>query len=251
MKSLLASLALGAAVLAGPVAAQGLTDMTDPERAAFRQEVRDYLLQNPEVLVEAIAVLESRQAQAEQVRDQAMVLANADALFNSELDWVGGNPDGDVVLVEFLDYRCSYCRRAFEDVERLIADDGNIRFVVKEFPILGEQSTLASRFALSARMVAGDDAYKDVHDGLMVMRADVNHESLLRLAEGLGLDGEAILAGIDAPEISRVIDANHALAQQLSISGTPSFVMGEQLLRGYMPYEQMAALLARTRALTD
>lgn len=154
-----ASLALAAALTAAPLAADGIGDMTDAERATFRAEIRDYLLQNPEVLLEAIAVLEQRQAQAETMQDQAMVMANAAALFESEHDWEGGNPEGDIVLVEFMDYRCGYCRRAQPDVERLISTDGNIRYIVKEFPILGDESIMASRFAISARQNIGDDAY--------------------------------------------------------------------------------------------
>ena len=246
-----ASLALAAALTAAPLAADGIGDMTDAERATFRAEIRDYLLQNPEVLLEAIAVLEQRQAQAETMQDQAMVMANAAALFESEHDWEGGNPEGDIVLVEFMDYRCGYCRRAQPDVERLISTDGNIRYIVKEFPILGDESIMASRFAISARQNIGDDASELLHVALMQMRADVTEDSLRRLAESLELDADVILAGMNAPEVDEVIAANHALAGILQISGTPTFVMNDQMLRGYMPYEGMAALAAEIRAQTN
>ncbi|MBC6437335.1 MAG: DsbA family protein [Rhodobacteraceae bacterium] len=225
-----------------PVMATDLDAMTDEERAAFRAEVRAYLLENPEVLMEAITILEGRQAEEEAMRDMELVAANADALFNSDSSWEGGNLGGDLVLVEFLDYRCGFCRRAFPEVERLVKTDGNIRLVIKEFPILGGQSTLASRFALSTRILEGDDAYKDMHDALMVMRTDVTEANLSRLADELGYDGAAILAGLGDPWIDAVIEANYALAQRLQISGTPSFVMGNRLLRGFMPYEAMAEL---------
>ena len=246
-----ASLALAAALTAAPLAADGIGDMTDAERATFRAEIRDYLLQHPEVLLEAIAVLEQRQAQAETMQDQAMVMANAAALFESEHDWEGGNPEGDIVLVEFMDYRCGYCRRAQPDVERLISTDGNIRYIVKEFPILGDESIMASRFAISARQNIGDDAYELLHVALMQMRADVTEDSLRRLAESLELDAGVILAGMNAPEVDEVIAANHALAGILQITGTPTFVMNDQMLRGYMPYEGMAALAAEIRAQTN
>ena len=246
-----ARLALAAVLAATPVAADGIGDMTDAERATFRAEIRDYLLENPEVLLEAIAVLEQRQAQAEAVQDQAMVMSNAEALFDSPYDWEGGNPDGDIVLVEFMDYRCGYCRRAQPDVEQLISTDGNIRYIVKEFPILGEQSVMASRFAISTRLNLGDDAYELVHDALMQMRADVTEDSLTRLAESLELDAAVILAGMGAPEVDEVIGFNHALAGVLEITGTPTFVMNDQLLRGYAPFESMAALVAEIRAQTN
>ena len=243
----LSAVALAAAFAAAPLSAQGLTDMTDAERSAFRGEVRDYLLENPEVLLEAIAVLEQRQAQAESVQDSALVISNAEAIFESPFDWEGGSPDGDIVLVEFMDYRCGYCRRAQPEVERLLSTDGNIRYIVKEFPILGDQSVMASRFAISTLQNLGDEAYELVHTALMQMRGDVTEDSLTRLAESLDLDAETILAGMDAPEVDEVISANHALAGILQISGTPTFVMNDQLLRGYAPYEGMAAMVAELR----
>jgi protein-disulfide isomerase len=246
-----AALAFAAALTTAPLAADGIADMSDAERATFRAEIRDYLLDNPEVLLEAIAVLEDRQAQAETVQDQAMVIANAEALFESQYDWEGGNPDGDIVLVEFMDYRCGYCRRAQPEVERLISSDGNIRYIVKEFPILGDESVMASRFAISTRQNIGDDAYELVHNALMLMRGDVTEDSLRRLAEELELDADMILAGMDAPEVDQVIAANHALAGVLQISGTPTFVMNNELLRGYLPYEGMAAMAAEIRSQTN
>ncbi len=246
-----AMLAVAATLASAPVSADGLTDMSDAERASFRAEIRDYLLENPEVLLEAIAVLEQRQADAETVQDQSMVMSYADDIFNSPYDWEGGNPDGDIVLVEFMDYRCGYCRRAQPDVARLIETDGNIRYIVKEFPILGDQSVLASRFAISTRQTLGDDAYEMVHEALMDMRGDMTEDSLRRLAEGLELDADAIMTGMDSPDVDAVIAANHTLASRMQISGTPTFVMNDQLLRGYMPYENMASLAAELRSQTN
>lgn len=230
-----------------PAVATDLDDMTDAERDAFRAEVRAYLLENPEVLMEAIAVLEARQADQEAIRDEQIVASNADALFASPLDWIGGNPDGDITVVEFIDYRCGFCRRAAPEIAELLEIDGNIRLVVKEFPILGEQSTLATRFALSTRIVAGDEAYEAVHHALISMRADMTEDNLARMALNLGLDGEAILDGLDNPQIDMVIDTNYALAQAMQITGTPTFVFGDQLVRGFIEVDQMTALVGQAR----
>ena len=243
----LAPLAL-AGTLAATAAAADLIAMDDAERDAFRAEVRAYLLENPEVLMEAIGVLEQRQAAAEAERDTMGVAANAEAIFNSAFDWVGGNPDGDVVLVEFMDYRCGFCRRAHPDVEDLVSLDGNIRYVVKEFPILGEQSVLASQFAIATRIVNGDDAYARMNDALMVMRGDVNEASLAATANELGLDPAPILDAMDDPLVAQTIDYNHALAQRLQISGTPSFVFGDQLVRGYVPLDAMLQIVEGVRS---
>ncbi len=237
---------LAAALLASPAAAE-IVDMSDEERAAFREEVREYLLANPEVLMEAIGILESRQAEAQAQADMDLVAEHADALFEDGKSWVGGNPDGDVTMVEFLDYRCGYCRRAHPEVNDLVETDGDIRYVVKEFPILGEQSVLASQFAIATRNVVGDEAYKDVHDALMTLRSDVTQPALERIADDLGLDASAIAAAMDAPEVAEEISSNRALAQSMGISGTPTFVVGDQMLRGYLPLEQMMQVVDRVR----
>lgn len=248
MPRLTTTLALVATVFALPATAQGITDMTDAERQAFRAEVRQYLLENPEVLMEAIAILEERQAGEAAARDLQLVARYAEDLFETGQDLVEGNPDGDITIVEFMDYRCSFCRRAAPEVTALLEADGNIRLVVKELPILGAQSTMASRFALSTRYVVDEEAYGVMHEALMTMRADVSEASLVRLADDLGFDGAAILAGMDDPRIDAVIEANYALAQAMQISGTPTFVMGRQLIRGFMPQDAMADLIAEERA---
>jgi protein-disulfide isomerase len=246
MMRLLAPLALAGALAAGPAAAD-LIDMDEAEREAFRAEVRAYLLENPEVLMEAIGVLEERQAAAEAERDTMGIAANADAIFNSAFDWVGGNPEGDVVLVEFMDYRCGFCRRAHPEVEDLVALDGNIRYVVKEFPILGEQSVLASQFAIATRIVHGDDAYGAMNDALMVMRGDVTEASLMAVANELGLDPAPIMDAMDDPLVDQTIAYNRELAQRLAITGTPSFVFGDQLVRGYVPLDGMLQIVEAVR----
>ena len=240
-----------AALLAGialPAAALDLNAMTDEERQAFRAEVRDYLLENPEVLTEAIAVLEQRQQQQQIEADQALVQQNMSAIVEDGHSWVGGNPDGDVTVVEFMDYRCGYCRHAFQEVEDLVSGDGNIRFILKEFPILGPQSDLSSRFAIAVQQIHGPEVYKDVHDALMLLQADADETSLTKLAESFELDPAPIFERMDAPEVQAVIDENHALAQTLGISGTPTFVFGDQLVRGYVPLNVMQGIVQEERA---
>lgn len=234
----LAALAMTAA-FSLPAQAFDLKDMSAAEREAFQAEIRAYLLENPEVIMEAVAVLEQRQAQEQAQADVDLVKANADALFTDDRSWTGGNPEGDITLVEFMDYRCGYCRRAFPEVETLVELDGNIRVIVKEFPILGEQSMLAARFAIATLQKAGDDAYKQVHDALMTFNGDITETALRRLGDGFGLEVETIIDHMDSDAVTDVIAANHALAQRMNISGTPSFVMGDQMLRGYVPLEAM------------
>ncbi|MTI03552.1 DsbA family protein [Roseibium sp. RKSG952] len=239
---------LGLSLISSPAAALDLNSMSDAEKAAFGEQVREYLLENPSVIVEAITILEQQQAAAEAVADKELVAANADELFNDGYSWVGGNPDGDITLVEFMDYRCGYCRRAVPEVASLLSEDGNIRLVIKEFPILGEASLLSSQFAVATKNVAGDDAYKQVHDALMEFGGDVSEVTLRRISDGLGLDSDAIIAAMDSDEVNNEIAQTRALAQKMKISGTPSFVLGTEMLRGYLTADQMQQIADGVRA---
>ena len=224
-----------------------LTELTDAERAQFRAEVRAYLMENPEVILQAVEQMQNRQAQAQMQADFDLVSANADEIFDDGYSWVGGNPEGDITLVEFLDYRCGYCKRAHGEVAKLLETDGNIKLIVKEFPILGEQSLLASRFAVATKQVAGDDAYKQLNDALMAFNGAVTLPALRRLGESFDLDVAAIEAEMDSDAVTQEIAQTRALAQKLQITGTPTFVMQDEMLRGYLPYDQMMALVEEKR----
>lgn len=224
------------------------SEMTDAERNAFRAEVRAYLLENPEVLVEAMTELQARQDAAEIAKDQDLLTTHKEELFNDPNSYVGGNLNGDITIVEFTDYRCTYCRKAFAEIEELIKADGNIRFVVKEYPILGEASVISSRFAVAVLQLHGAQAYKAAHDGLITLRGEPDAATLTRLAETLGLKAADILARMNAPEVDAVIAANADLGQKMGISGTPTFAVGGQMLRGYVPLDQMQQIVAAERA---
>lgn len=241
--STLAALALSTTL----ATAQDVGEMTDVQRDAFRAEVRAYLLENPEVLMEAIGVLEARQEQAETMRDDRLAELNADALTNDGFSYVGGNPDGDITIVEFIDYRCGFCRRAHPEVAELIATDGNIRIITKEFPILGEQSLLASQFAVATKIIAGDEAYKEVSDALIALRSDVTPASLSSLANAFDLDNDAIFAEMESDAVNTVLANNRALGERMAISGTPTFVFGGEMVRGYVPLAQMRQIVESQR----
>lgn len=243
----LTPLAVCAALAATPLAAFDVSQMKDHERKAFRAEIRAYLMENPELIIEAVNTLEARQAEQQEQADVELVTVNAEEIFNDGFSWVGGNPDGDITIVEFSDYRCGYCRKAHPEVVELLESDGNIRLIMKEFPILGEASTISSRFAIATRQIAGDDAYKVVHDSLISLTSDVNEAVLGRLGNTLGLDTDAILAHMDSAEVTAEINATRALAQRLQINGTPTFVFQDELVRGYVPLEAMQSIVKDIR----
>ena len=224
-----------------------LDAMSDAERATFRSEIRAYLMENPEVLMEAIGVLEQREQAAKTSNDETLAQTYAAQLFNDDHSFVGGNPDGDITIVEFMDYRCGYCKKAFPEVTALVSGDGNIRHIIKEFPILGEQSVLSSQFAIAVKIVAGDAAYEDVHNTLMEFRGDVTQDSLQRLAASFDLDVAAIMVEMSGSEVAQIINDNRLLGQAMQISGTPTFVVQDQMLRGYVPFDQMEQIVAAVR----
>lgn len=246
--SRLFSAAVLACTVALPVHALDLQNMTSEERAIFRQEVRAYLMEQPQVIMDAVNQLEARQQQDAAQADLTLVSDNAEALFNDGYSFVGGNPDGDITLVEFLDYRCGYCRKAHTEVAKMLETDGNIRLIVKEFPILGEQSVLASRFAMAVKQVAGDEIYKAVNDALMTLPGEISMPTLARLGKTYDLDMALVEDAMNGPEIADQLAQTKALAQRMRITGTPTFVLQDEMLRGYLPYDQMMLIVNDKRS---
>ena len=247
MKRFILAATLAATTLATPALATDIMDMTDSERDVFRAEIRDYLMETPEVLLEAINVLEQRQAEAEAVDDATLLQDNAEEIFNDGVSYVGGNPDGDVTVVEFSDYRCPYCKRAHKEVAQLLAQDDNIKFIYKEFPILGPDSLTTAQFAVAVLLQDGPEKYREVNNALMEMRGDPSEAALSAIANDHGLDPIALLEAMKSSEVMQVIQANRALGQRLNISGTPTFIIGDQIVRGYLPLDNMQDAVEEAR----
>jgi protein-disulfide isomerase len=240
----LTTMTLGALLLAAPPLR---AEMTEAERAEFRAEVRAYLLENPDILSEMVAALEARQKETTAEMDRQLIAEHAAALFDDGFSFVGGNPEGGVTIVEFLDYQCGYCRRAHPDVMDLLAGDGDIRWIVKELPILGPASDLAARAAIATLIAAGPEVYRVLNDRLMRLDGPVTDASVDAALRGAGVDPAAVRARMDDPEVTRRIEATMTLAQDLAIQGTPSFVFKDRILRGYVPIDAMREILAQVR----
>ncbi len=251
MSRLPIALALAASLaLPGAAAAQSAFDpagMTPEQREAFRAEIRDYLLDNPEIIVEAIQVLEQRRQAETEASDQSRVAEHAQALFDDGFSYVAGNPEGDVTIVEFFDYRCGFCKRAHPVMEKLLEEDGNIRVVFKEFPILGPQSVMAGRMALAALDIAPEN-YMALHEALMTHRGELTEVAAYRMAKEAGYDIAELKARKDAPEIEARLAETYELAEALGLQGTPSFVIGDQIVRGFLDYDAMVETVAEARA---
>ncbi|MDA1098768.1 MAG: DsbA family protein [Proteobacteria bacterium] len=216
---------------------------TDPERSRIEQIIRNYLLDNPELLVEVMRKLEARQKAEEKAGLVDKIMANRGALFASADDFIV-NPAGKIPVVEFFDYQCGYCKRFTPTVTRLLNTDKTVRFVFKEFPILGEMSVIASRAALAAKM---QGKYQAFHDAMMGLRRPLSEDLIYQTATDVNIDIARLKSDMDRPEISRIIKDNRALAEALGIRGTPSIVVGEQLAPGAISYEQLTNLIDQAR----
>ena len=229
----------------GAAAPTGASDALPVEAVdAIRQIVRDYLLEHPEVLIEAQQVLRDRQAAREAEQERRAIERHRDALIADPEAPVAGNPEGAITLVEFFDYRCGYCKRVKPTLETLLAENDDLRLVYKEFPILGPESTLAARAALAARAQGG---YGPFHTALMEADGALERAHILEIARSVGLDDERLAQDMDEPAIDALIEGNAALAQDLGIRGTPAFVIGDRVIGGALPIAEFRTAIAAAR----
>ncbi len=232
-------------MLSVPVLAQK-AELSVAQERAMRELVIKTIREKPEIILEALQILESRQKTAQAGSIQKILAEKSDEIFRHADDPVGGNPNGDVTLVEFFDYRCGFCKRVHPTIKRLLKEDGNIRYVYKEFPILGPSSMLASRAALASR---SSGKYAKFSNALMESRGSLNEKSVFSIAKKSGLNPVALKREMQqkAGDIQAVIQRNYKLAQALNINGTPAFVIGNQLLPGAVDFETLKASVKKTR----
>jgi protein-disulfide isomerase len=210
----------------------------------FEKRVRAYLLEHPEVIAEALQGLELRERAAQVSAVKSILKTRVDELLRDPASPVGGNPQGDVTLVEFFDYNCPYCRQVAPHMERAEAGDPKLRIVYKEFPILGANSTFAAKAALAANR---QGKYVALHKALMETKGTVGEKAVLDAAGRLGLDVERLKKDMADPAIQAHIDRNLALARALQINGTPSFVIGEQIVPGAVDLNTLERLIREAR----
>ncbi len=233
-----------------PVASAG-GSAVGMDKEAIRAEIRDYILEEPEIILEAFRLLEEKRVVDEAQADIDLVRANSKELFDDGYSFVGGNPEGSITVVEFQDYRCGYCKRAHGEVQDLIREDGDIRLVVKEFPILGPDSTKASELAIATLISQGDAAYERFSHALMTFDGPVTEQTIGRIAQGALVDIAQSQAALSNPEVRQRIAKTHALGSAMKITGTPTFIIGEKVIRGYLPKEQMAEVVSLSRSVAQ
>ncbi len=220
--------------------------LSETQKRQIGEVVRDYLLENPEILVEMSNRLREREEAEKQRRAAAAVKSHGDLIFRAPHDPVAGNPQGSIVVVEFMDYNCPYCKRSYKDLKALMERNSEVKVVFKEFPILGKGSQEAAQVALAA-LKQGRDKYWQLHQQLIEYPGRVDGKIARALAERLGLDMDKLEEDARSEDVMRVLSINYQLANALAIEGTPAFVIGDRVVRGAVPLEELEAAIAASR----
>lgn len=236
--SLLGLLALGASTV-------GAASIADADRKVIEDIVREYLLANPDVVIEAAGRYQAKQAAEAKQRQTDALAQLRNEVHAKEIPLILGSLEADVSIVEFSDYNCGYCRKSFDVLRKLVDKDQRSNVVLKELPVLSPVSTYASRAALAARI---QGKYAELHTELMTSKDALTEASVIQTAERLGLDTDRLQADMNSPEIDREIEENLALAQSLGITGTPAFIIGDQIIPGAVSTSRLAAAVRRARA---
>jgi protein-disulfide isomerase len=231
---LTAMLAAAAMLLALPAAVSAQTQkFSSEQRHEIEAIIKDYLIQHPEVMQDVMAELEKRQQAAELEKHRTAVEENSKALFSSPHQVVLGNPHGNVTMVEFFDYNCGFCKRALSDMLDLLKSDPDLKFVLKEFPVLGEGSVEAAHVAVAARMQdTTGKKYIEFHQKLLGGRGPADKARALAVAKDVGFDMARIEKDMTSDEVKKTIAENMKLADALGVSGTPSYVVGSEVVIG-------------------
>ena len=227
------------AAVASPRAVRA-EDFAPAQREAIEKIVHDYLIAHPEVLQEAMDELQKRQAAAEAEKHKAVIKQNAETLFSSPDQVTLGNRNGDVTFVEFFDYNCGYCKRALNDMLTLLKTDPNLKVVLKEFPVLGPGSVEAARVAVAVRMQdKTGQKYLAFHQKLLGGRNPADGERALAVAREVGVDMDRLAKDMKSPEIEKTLQQDFKLAELLGLNGTPSYVIGEEVVVGAIGLEAL------------
>lgn len=223
-------------------------NFTDAQRADIETIVRNYLIAHPEVLEEAMAELNKRQAAADAAKHEASIAQNSDTIFNSPRGVVLGNKDGDVSFVEFFDYNCGYCKRAMADMMDLLKSDPKLKVVLKEFPVLSQGSVEAAQVAVAVRMQdPTGKKYLDFHQKLLGGRGPADKARALAVAKDVGLDMAKLEKDMASPEAKATIEENFKLAEEMGMNGTPSYVIGKQIVVGAVGLEGLKEKIGMAR----
>jgi protein-disulfide isomerase len=245
MKRLTGASAAALLMLALPVAAQ---EFSAPQKSEIERIIKDYIVSHPEVLQEAIAELDKRQAVADLEKAKNAVSNNAETIFNSSRHVVLGNLKGDVTMVEFFDYNCGFCKRAMADMMELLKDDPKLKIILKEFPVLGPGSVEAAKVAVAVRMQdKTGKKYLDFHQKLLGGRGQADKARALAVAKEVGMDMKRIDADLASDEVKVSLEESLKLAETLGLNGTPSYIVGTDVVIGAVGLDTLRTKVSTAR----
>ncbi len=232
------------AVAADPAPVPSSAGFTAAQKTEMEGLMRKFIMENPQVLMDSVNKYREDQGKKEEASASDALKSIGNDLFkNDNLPQVG-NKSGDITVVEFFDYNCGYCKKGFESVQEGLNNDKNIRFVFVDYPILSESSHLASQYALAAQK---QGKYFEYHKALMTFQGPKTEETIMKLSKDAGIDTDRLKKDAQLPEIAAQLTKNQEMAQKLAISGTPAFIVGGQIIRGYVPYEALKTIIADER----
>jgi protein-disulfide isomerase len=245
MKTFIASIVMMVLLVIRPALPVGAESPAIPEQPALDQAIEQYIRSHPEVIEQALQSLQVKRQEEERDRVKQVILMHQEELLRDPSSPVSGNPDGDVTVVEFFDYRCGYCRQVASAVTQLQKDDPGVRVVYKDFPILGEVSVFGAQAAMAAREQGKHQAF---HEAMLASEHELTKEEVLAIAQQVGLDIKKLEVDLRALQWQAAIDRNRALAKLLGLSGTPGFIIGSVVYPGALELSGLKTLVARARA---
>jgi protein-disulfide isomerase len=225
----------------GPLRA---AEIPTEQRQAIEGIIRDYLLHNPDVLIEALHGAEEKLNREADAKAEQVLSGQSREIFDDPATPVGGNPRGDVTIVEFFDYRCPYCKQVLPSLQALLKEDQKLRFLYKEMPVLGPASVTAAHAALAAER---QGKYEAFHNAMMVTKGQITDETVYKVAGSVGLDVDRLKRDMSAPEIGQALKTNLALADALNIRGTPGFIVGKHIVPGAIDLDALRNMVAEAR----
>ena len=242
-----ASVAIGAAFAALLALAPARAEMTAAQKTEIQGVIKDYLINNPEVLRDALAAMEQRQKAEEAEARTKAVSDAAPLIYNSPRQAVLGNPNGKVTLVEFFDYNCGYCKKSLDDIARLVKEDPDLRLVVKDFPVLGPGSVEAAEVATALRKQFSGEKYWQFHFKLLGMKGQIGKGQAVTVARDLGANLDQLGKDMTSAETKASIQEVMKIADGLQLTGTPTFVLGDDVLVGAVGYDELKSRIGNVK----
>ena len=220
---------------------------TKEEKELFQIEIQRFILENPAIIIEAIQLYQKNKEKEAEAEELQILNDKSAELFQDNHSFIGGNNDGKIKIVEFMDYKCGYCKKNHSIIWSIIKENSDVKYIVKEFPILGPQSTMAAQALLSVLLYDSNKTYKSFSDHLISYSGPINIKTLKAFAELSGSKIPDLETTMKSEKVNLIITKNASLAKDLRIEGTPTFIIEDQIIRGFISKNQMQELIELTR----